>query len=219
MIFKNNKKAWLSLLLVIIVGLAGYFFFRQPPQTREAINSSSPSLEQAFDLVNKEAGTKLYYSPSLGLGFTYRPDAELNPAISESAGKISVDDQSVEVFVKDPASSLEQAIAERFLVGYDPTDCFVQEYRPAPGELLPAGYQAAVISFPPPADSNEPWWQNSVNCPAGYSQTNSRQYFLMNPEVPDKFIFLSLGQAPAVFDGASDSQARRNWSDSLRILD
>lgn len=219
MISKNNKKTWLSLLVIIIFGLAGYLFFRQPSKTREAIDLSSPSLEQAFDLVNKEAGTKLYYSPSLGLGFTYRPDTEFNPVISESAGKVAVGSQSVEVFAKDPASSLEQAIAERFLVGYDPTDCFVQEYQPAPGESLPAGYQAAVISFPPPADPSEPWWQNSAKCPSGYSQANSRQYFLMNPEVPDKFVFLSLGQAPAVFDGAAGSQSGRNWSDSLRILD
>ncbi|MFA5155654.1 MAG: hypothetical protein WC453_04440 [Patescibacteria group bacterium] len=194
----------------------GYAESRQPGALGGEPQADLPRI---FGLAGKEPGTQTYYSDQLGVGFTYRPDDERHPAISESGNKIMVGDQSVELFAKDPDLSLPQALQARFLAGYSPADCFVKVFPTADTEQQLPDYVAATISFPPSDNPDGPWWGGADKCPAIYTETNGLQYFLMNTAVPDKFLFVRIGQYAAVPDGTPRPDGGGfNWSHSLRIL-
>ena len=212
--------------LILIVGItvlavAGYVALGKSDGNPEDISKSE--LTKAFDMDDKAEGTKLYYSDRLGIGFTYIPEPDLAPgyvvSVVEEESKIIVDEeQSVEVFTKNPKMTLEQAITERFLKGYDPEKCFVKIYD-ADIEVDAPGYVAAGISFPEPENPEDAWWTNNVDCPQNYSETNGVSYFLMNTEVPEKFVFVEVGQYAAASDGIVDANGQEyNWSHSIRIL-
>lgn len=181
------------------------------PVTQQNLNS-------IFELSKKEAGTKIYYSEKLGVGFTYlsyTPNSPIN--VTESASKIDVIGQTIEVFTKDPKLTLAEAIKGKFLQGYNSNDCFVKTYETSEQKL--STYVSAGISFPPTNDPDAPWWQNSDKCPQYYSETNAVQYFLMNKDVPEKFLFVRIGQDSAASDGTPrTADGGFNWSHSIRIL-
>lgn len=197
----------------------------QPPPlptetpTPEPITFTQAELENIFDLGAKQPGTQIHFSDSLGVGFTFLawPDG---PAIAvvESGNTISILDQTIEVFDKDPGISFQQAIEERFLAGYDPADCFV--VLADSNEQGISTYHAAIISFPKTEDADSPWWANADYCPADYSETNGLQYFLYNEDVPAKFLFVRIGQYSAASDGTplGAEGLGLNWSHSIRIL-
>lgn len=236
-----NKKIILAIILAILVLIAASWLYlsRQGTEPKGLIsqnqeeNANMPNIEQKtldssspiyserdllFGLDKKVAGTKLYYSDKFGLGFTYfSEDPNFSSEIKES-DRIIVSDQSIEVFSKDPKISLEQAIKDRFLEGYDSKDCFVKISETNEQEM--SNYVAAVISFPISTDSNGPWWQNADKCPKDYSETNGIRYFLMNKDVPGKFLFVRIGQALAASDGMPlVNGSLFNWTHSIRILE
>lgn len=194
-------------------------------------DSSKLDLNTIFDLGKKVPDAKIYYSDKLGVGFTYVPSASgYSPVtVTEISNKIYVhaadldptQGQSIEVFPKDPKLTLQEAIKAKFLVGYDPKDCFVKTYDQAPENPDPGlpNYAFAGISFPLGNDANEPWWQNAGKCPANYSETNGIQYFVMNKDVPNKFAFVVVGQDSIAPDGTPTTPDYGfNWSHSLQIL-
>lgn len=217
-------------IILVLAGLAVYMTVnKKGPFGLSPTPSPVPaqSLNELFDLNGKTPGTELYYSDKLGVGFTYAQQSATTPAIkiSETDNKIHLylanetpgDWQSIEVFNKDSKISLAEAIKSRFLANYSPEDCFVKNT--TTDEQKNAGYESAVISFPPAANSNGPWWENNNKCPANYSETNAVQYFLMNDSVPGKYIFLKLGQDSIASDGTPrTSSGGYDWSHSLKIL-
>jgi hypothetical protein len=224
-----TKKTIIFVLAILaVVGVAGYFAFnkntaekkpgQQNNETADNQPQTKPTLEEIFGLDKKEAGTKLYYSEKLGVGFTYLDYASKTPVtVAEKDNKISVDNQTIEVFEKDPAVSLEQAIKDKFLQNYKPADCFVKIREISEQKL--ATYVAASISYPPAANPEDPFWKNSEKCPQLYSETNGMQYFLMNKEAPDRFLFVKIGQYSAASDGTPRTEIiGSNWTASIRIL-
>ena len=161
-------------------------------------------------LAGSKVGTKVYYSDKLDIAFTYAPLAEGYPAvkITEKGNKITVEGQWLEVFMKDSELSLKQTLEQEFLRGYNSKDCFVKIY-----ESTKPNYVSAGISFPHNNDGGY-WWKNGEKCPKDYTETNAIQYFLMNTEVPSKFIFVRVGQDGA----ASDGFGFNNWDHSIRIV-
>jgi len=241
-----NQKDFVNSIFIIVVlmfvSTIGYFvFFKRPEplaQQPSPISSSNVrtsvtahpdsqlNLHTVFALNNKEIGTKIYYSDTLGVGFTYLP-ALLGAtfAVTERENEIYVYDtkekpeqgQSIEVFTKNPNLTFQEAIANKFLADYNPKDCFVKVTETNEQEL--SNYISAVISFPPNADPNGPWWKNSNKCPQNYSETNGKQYFLMNKAVPGKFLFVRIGQYSITLDGTSGvTGSGFNWSHSIKIL-
>lgn len=170
--------------------------------------------DEVFDLDEKGPSTKVYYSKKLGVGFTYAQfDAVPDPVeITETGNKIIVSGQSIEVFEKDEDLSLKEAIEERFLEGYDPADCFVTVYEDN-DQGLP-NHVSAGISYPRLDEENAPFWENAGKCPQGYSETNAILYFLMNKDVPGKFLFVAIGQDMVATDGNDNS-----WTKSIRVLE
>lgn len=168
-----------------------------------------------FELDKKETGTKLSYYEKLGVGFTYLSYTPNSPVtVTESGSKIDVSGQTIEVFTKDPKITLEQAIENKFLQEYNSADCFVKTYETSEQKL--SNYVSAGISFPRTNDLYAPWWQNSDKCPEFYSETNGLVYFLMNKDVPGKFLFVRLGQDSVASDGTPGGGF--GWSHSIRIL-
>lgn len=227
---KSSIKIWVLSILLITVLVTTACTPKDENKNEDSNNSvtqtEEPTLEEIFGMDKKEAGTELYYSENLKVGFTYLPNPQegLNIKVSEVGDKIYIHDasspietgRSIEVFTKNPQQSLAEAIEENFLQGYDSKDCFVKitgmiDQNP--------NYENAVISFPPSNDPNGPWWQNAEKCPKNYSETNAIQYFLMDKEVPEKFFFLTLGQESLTSDGTPGTDVNRpDWSQSIKIL-
>ncbi|MGE5426229.1 MAG: hypothetical protein ACM3PZ_04080 [Bacillota bacterium] len=205
-------------VILLILACGAYYLYKYPSflQRPSSDTEEGMSLEEALSLDDKQPGTKAYYSENLGLAFTYLPDENYNPEIRGEGNKLIVGDQEAEVFQKDPALSLQEAIEANFLVGYDPSQCFVKILSKEEREQKPDSYEAAVISFPHLEDANLPWWSNGDKCPTEYSETNGLQYFLMNKEVPSKYLFVRVGQSAGVLDGIAEPLG--NWTRSLRVV-
>lgn len=188
-------------------------------QKKEQNIFTQSDFDRIFELNKKEIGTKIYYSEDLGVGFTYisHPNSNYPIDIKEHDNKISVLNQTIEVFIKDPGMSLEEAIQDRFLQGYDSKDCFVKTYEI--DKQKPSSYVSSGISFPLTDNPNAFWAQNSYKCPRDYSETNGARYFIMNRDVPKKFLFISIGQSSVASDGTPrTAEGGFNWDHSIRIL-
>ncbi len=221
-----------TLVIVLLLIAAAYFISTNHTQApKDSIQdeqvNQTPNLNTIFGLNQKESGTQIYYSEKLGVGLTYLPYENSSVQVTEKDNSINIDDQTIEVFDKDSNVTLQKAIEDKFLHGYDPKNCFVKTYDHS-AEGVQEGdptYTMAIISYPPTTDTNAPFWQNSEKCPQQYSATNGLQYFLYNPSVPSKFLFVRIGQYSAASDGLISSenggfqtQGRFNWSNSIRIL-
>jgi hypothetical protein len=249
MMLKNIPKTYFIIVAAILIVIAGYFVLTKnqskvveqtnypTPQQTENSTSSTPTSTSAeqklpaqsdwksvFNLDKKVAGTKLYYSDKLGVGFTYVQSASGTSAVTvtEIGSKIYLHHtneapdtgQSIEIFAKDPKSTLEEALTTRFLSGYNSKDCFSQPYAKT---SLP-NYVASGIASPMSDDPSDPS-KNSVKCPAYYSDSSAAQFtqfFLMNKDVPDTFIFVRIGRTSITSDGTTG--AEYSWSHSIRIL-
>lgn len=242
---KNSTSTALLFVVVILLGVIGYLVFaeKQEPITQgsqtptptptqiptPASISAKPKidLDAIFDLSKKAPGTKIYYSEKLGIGFTYFPAdpdyVNVKDVVVESGNKISVGNQWVEVFKKDEKATLSDAITKELLTGIDPKDCFVK-MEPKYNRL--GGYLGAVIDYAYPSDPND-WWEAAAKCPEWYTPAGFVSYFLMNQDVPDKFIFLMVGQEPGISDGSIPEgsleiprgvKSGSDWRGSLKII-
>jgi hypothetical protein len=208
------------------------------PTTPEAPTEkvyTQEELNTIFEIDKKKAGTKLFYSPTLGVGFTYAP-LEEDPksrvlSIKEKTSKIAIIDQysgqlgdkvfeyaNIEVFTKDPKDNLEQAISKEFLKGVDSKKCFAKKYTDgdSSGKQL-EGYIYAEISYAPTPGSDAVINNGIENCPKKvqtYATTNAVQFFLEDPKIPSKYVFLRLGQEAFASSGTGNDL----WERSLRIL-
>ena len=220
-------------VLLFVVGLAigavamWYFGSGTGPALEPVEPTATPEptplgLEAIFRLEEKEPGTELYYSEELGVGFTYLVpsglNSEANVVVNEFGDTITVFGQSIEVFKKNVTVTFKEAIELTLLRGYDPAKCFVVG-GPARFPDVPDGYSAAEISYPQELVNGEPAWLHH-ECPPKYSQTNGVLYFLYNDAVPDKFLFVSIGQDSPASDGTPrTAEGGFNWTHSIRILE
>ncbi len=149
-----------------------------------------------------------YVSQKLGVAFYYEASTT---EVSEEGNKIyvgGIDGQSVEVFAKDPAASLEEAIKSRFIAGKDPKKCYVtiDDGNPDRAEFR------AVIDYPVDESSNEPFWAQG-DC-GEYSRTNGMQYFYYDARYPDRYYFFRIGQY-AILSGRGHLET---WQDTFKIF-
>ena len=203
-----------------------------PEPPKEKVYSQE-ELNKIFEIDKKKPGTKIFYSPKLGVGFTYRLLEELIPsnlfdisAIEKvngvalgyyQKGEPKPDWINLEVFTKDPKDTLEQAITKEFLQGVDPKKCFAQKYTDgdSSGKQL-QGYNYAEIFYPVPTNGDV-WFGGINNCPEKvqfYARTNAVQFFLEDTKVPSKYVFVRIGQESI----ASSGIGNEGWERSIRIL-
>ena len=178
------------------------------------------------------ATAKTFKSDKLGIQFTYESKpvtgGETEVTATEIGNKVYLhttkekpeQGKSIEVLTKDPVLTFKQAIEQMFLKNYSPQNCYVEEVPQDPRDTRPDNYMFAGISYPAPTEPGAPFWQNNNKCPKTYSKTNDVRYFMFNPDVPNKFTFVILGQDSITTDGVvyakvEDSQ---DWSGSIRIV-
>ena len=226
---KGSIKIILAAIIVVLVGVVGYFtFVKKSPSIQPQQN-----LNNIFDLNKKVSGTKIYYSDKLGVGFTYvDPSPASIMKVTESGSKIYIYDAketpsqwySVEVITKDPKLTLEEAVNSKFLAGYTSQDCSAKKYDISARGL--SNYVAVIISPPtapsplslPPTITHTS--SSNISCSRYYSTS---QQFLMNKDVPDKFLYINNGQDVIAYDGTpgttkGSGQNGFVWSYSIRIL-
>ena len=206
-----------------------------PVPTQEAPKEkvyTQDELNTIFEMNKKKAGTKLFYSEKLGVGFTYRLLEELIPynryeaSATEKGNGVAVgyyekeepksDWINLEVFTKDPKDTLEQAITKEFLQGVNSKKCFAQKYENEYLSKKNPQYKYAEIFYAP--TQVEEGINNGIeNCPEKihrYVRTNASLYFFEDTRVPSKYVFVVIGQESAANSGLGNE----DWSGSIRIL-
>lgn len=160
---------------------------------------------------------KIFFSNRHSVGFSYvstpcRNDSS-NPwsglvcnenqngvRVYEGRDMIYVGNQYISVYEKDPLMALQAAVAEKFLHQDNETNCSFE----VSNSSLPDQYhQVRLIP-------NE-FGDNSC-------EVNPSGVFLMNREVPDKFIYVIVGQEPYLPSGSAANPGEM-WQESIRIID
>jgi hypothetical protein len=208
----------------------------EPTPTQEAPKEkvyTQDELNTIFEISKKKAGTKLFYSSKLGVGFTYSlldgfssdkyevPVAEEGNGViigyPEKKGTPASGRKSLQVFNKDPKDTLEQAITKEFLQGVDSKKCFAQKYEKEYLSKENTQYKYAQI-FYTPTQGEEVVINNGIeNCPEkihDYVRTNASLYFFEDTRVPSKYVFVIIGQESIAYSGIGSE----DWSGSIRIL-
>jgi hypothetical protein len=183
-----------------------------------------------------------YTSNSLGIRFTYYPQLSVQNFFTREIGnRIYIYDnvtegsggqpfpgtdaeflgphgpggKYVEVFIKNPTTSLTDAVRKQFLAGTSPNDCSII---PAPNvkPFLEKSYEAVMIraNIPPTPDLTYQQRQEYFKrCKNHSSNFVGVSYFVMDPRFPEKFIFVELGEddIPAGVNGLM-------WDGSIEVL-
>jgi len=193
-----------------------------PEASKEKVYTQD-ELNTIFEMDKKKAGTKLFYSPKLGVGFTYIDNGNPSEILSiREAGKDIYFDYpgrtntypKLEVFTKDPKDTLDQAVTKEFLAGADSEDCFITT------DKYTTAYTTVKINYTIPENlgDNIPFFDYNTKCPEKarpYAKTNGAQFFFMQPEKPSQYGFVRIGQDIGPLSGFSDI---RNWSETVRFL-
>lgn len=119
--------------------------------------------------------------------------------------------QYVEIFPKDPANTLVEAINQSILNRYSLTNCITKEV--AVGQY-PSGYTTARITLLSEGSGAgmEAASVEGEKCPQPYAAYGGLAYFLMDSKHPDKFVFFSIGQY------AIQGDNERPWQDTLEFI-
>jgi hypothetical protein len=217
--------------LVAIAAALVIIFVKPNDNTASNDQATTGNVTEGSDSENTPAnlaqGTKFYSSDKLGVKFRYKSMSDLHEVVVEEKDskiylhleKEALDmAKTIEVFDKDPNKTLKQAIEERFLKNYSRANCYVEDSSTIPELKRPDGYEVANISYPAPTDPNDPFWENRDKCDPVYSKTNDVRYFLYNPSVPNKYVFLILGQDSIASDGTPPTpDGGKDWSASIEI--
>lgn len=201
---------------------------------------SQDELNTIFEMDKKKAGTKLFYSPKLGVGFTYfNDDPNERTLVREEGNKIYLyleewgfdteSKKSIEVFDKNPNDTLTQAITKQFLNKPNTKKCFVEEesniYKDwnlrdgYAGPFTPPNQYTAVYIFTKYDDEKEcniaPYYRLSDgigNANAGFllDKTNSSKYVAIQNPPVDQ---------GSISSGYKDKSLQLlTWTDTIRFL-
>jgi hypothetical protein len=183
----NKRNIFLIVSIILIFGMTTFFSF--PQKKTVTITNTSP--------IAKE-----FTSTALGIQFAYADKNDLGQKtnVKEVGDTVYVyssdtkpeDGQYVRVFSKKSTETLEQAIKQQFLTGYNSRDCYVQSGTDANKTNSETGI-AAVVAYPI-VTTDDQWLVNQAKCPVTYSLTNGLSYFWAPSEDSTKFVFFSIGQ-------------------------
>ncbi len=175
-------------------------------------------LRNIFNLDNKESGTKVFYSEKQGVGFSYLPLYNNELRLVEIEDSIFYLDRNgshkiMEIFTKEQGISLADTIRNKFIIeaGLNLDDCEVEIRESHVGDK---NYKIGQIYSPDRVSLVE-----SPSCESNYATHASLQYFLYNEEVPNKYVFVRVGQDTFATDGTPESTARTSWEYSTQILE
>ncbi len=222
--FQLTKLHLLSLLLLILIIFIAGFTFKHP--TKGALQSSGGVKTQL------QGEFKTYTSQTLGISFDYASGPENQRVQTANIGDkvyLYIDysktgdpttGKFVEILSKDPGESLIDAVKNRFLQGYSPTDCLVIPAHLSTGGINPA-YQYAQITIPKvQANNMRKQLADEKACPSPYT-FNGRtgtSYFMMDPKHQDKYVFFNLGQDNFWGTQPNSNSVGLTWDQTLQFL-
>ena len=159
------------------------------------------------------SGTQ-FLSRDLGITFTL-PTKEWT--VTQRGNKVYVyppegsveEGQFVEVFTKNPDEPFQGAIRRIALKEYPWSECKIEISN---NSTLILGFTTAEITSPPPANPEEFYYINADKCNPNYAQTNGLRYFAYDPNYPDRFFFLSIGQY------IIETPSGEPWQQTFRVL-
>lgn len=159
--------------------------------------------------------TKLYSFPNLGISINVASGGNVTEIGDKvyvyETGRKPESGQFVQVISKNPTDSLADAITKQFLPGKSPNDCFVKlgKY----DNRFPSNFVTAVITYPGHTgrDGGDTGY---VKCPTLYTEGSGSEYFVMDKDHPDRYIFLDLGQS-SLSAGLGDMRA---WQESVKVF-
>ena len=122
--------------------------------------------------------------------------------------------QYVEIFEKNASDSLESAIYTEFLwEQYLPENCTTSTDIVINSQsTTQENYQYATITVTGTPNGLEELSQMLENCPSPYTQSNGISYFMMDPELPTSYAFVSIGQSGIYSEGETP------WQDSIEFI-
>lgn len=171
------------------------------PAVKTPVITASPESQGLSDDV------RLFKSTTLGITFRYsqKEDQQLFDA-KEIGDKIFIfmtqmppeNGQWVQVYRKSADTSLEDAIKTQVLKGFSLSDCIVtivnDPNQGVMGTELP-GTTFAMIKLPIlPDDDMAVAQTKAAKCPQPYSAFGGIAYFMAFEDIPDRFVFFSIGQ-------------------------
>jgi hypothetical protein len=176
------------------------------------ISFTYPIQVEALKFFTKEIGNKIYLYDNYSKESFNQPfsgtDAEFLKTIASGA-------KYVEVFHKDPADSLTEAIKKQFLQGYSLENCPIVPANLAKSSLNPARqYEQITTPIIPGSTMAEKLAEEKL-CPPTY--TDNRRagilYFMMDPNHTDKFFFIKIGQ-----DNILSGVGGGTWDATIKVL-
>lgn len=174
---------------------------------------------------------KTFTSRQLGISFThqYYTDFDLT-RVEQKGNKVYVYNKDtdytppspgdvVTVFSKTPSESLSDAIAKRILHSFSTGDCHIVLVSSATGSLHP-GNQLLQITTSSPLKISK--GGTKPLCPPDFTYTNDQgaNYFMMDPDVPNKFVHVKLGSD--IIWGTPPKRGEsfgKAWHETLQFVD
>jgi hypothetical protein len=205
-------KIGIALFAVVLV-LAVLVNAVRAPQTASLVvppgNADARALP-ASTSTTARTGLQAYRSNALDLSFSYNAS---DTGVLEEGDTLYVypftvkptEGQWIKRFSKLSSETLAQSIGRQILAGFSTSTCSIEI---TAGNR---GYERAEISYPLPAGPNESPLGHEAQCNEKYDKTNGIRFFLYDPNHPDRFYFLSIGQYPIL---AASGTA---WQDTIKI--
>lgn len=219
------------ILLIVLGFLLGVIFTKltnKPTNTivykdRPVVNQKQDNTANNQNTNKPTNATKTYTSQKLGVSFNYIEYVYKDPVlVKEIDNKIYVyldpakptEGSYVEVFTKDPASSLINTIKTSILKGYTEDKCLVAPYKGS--NVTNASMEYARIDAVNilPNDSREAALKKISQCPEPYTHSYAGEiYFLMDKNMPSKYAFVFFGQS-----GVPSGTGSSGWDKTISFI-
>lgn len=189
---------------------------------KQKIYSTQNTLTSSTSNNTNTVTVQTYHSSKLGIQFSYADqDLGQKVVIQESGDKAFVyfegtnveDGQSVQVFSKSSTETLQQAVENKFLSGYNRADCFVQDGTDV-HKTPPISGVAVVVAFTISQDVDSDGLDNADKCPKNYSLTSGVSFFWTDQDNSERFVFFNIGQYYILGDNKNPS-----WHTTLRFIE
>ena len=196
-----------KVILLVLLAAAAYFAYTKlnPPPV-ETVVKETPEVQKPTEPTEPTSPEDWFTSTTLGIKFIEPFDTPETTKVignriyvdrKENADPTDVfSGQFVEVLSKQKNLSLTETLTQTILKDYSPNDCQVTVL-PNPSfksREIYKNFEYATVDVV--GDYSDPSELEILRekCPAIYTQSNGLAYFMYDPEVPDKYAFVAVGQ-------------------------
>ncbi|HEX7042041.1 MAG TPA: hypothetical protein VF189_02235 [Patescibacteria group bacterium] len=162
----------------------------------------------------REIGNKIYLYSS------YDPDKFNKPfkgTDQEFLNDKSIGYKYLEVFYKNPQESLSDAIKEKIFNNNLPNQCYIKTNTIDTEVREDMSYERAeILEYETPTTMKYTYQQNRdyiLSCTSYAGNYIGESYFMINPQHPDRFLYISLGQ-----DNVASGYKGYTWDGTIKIF-